>query len=664
MNNRLKKSENKGNVRQNGVHHPFGLSPGLTEKLNQAVTQHRQNHFDSAAQIYQSILSAKPEHFDTLQLYATVLAQTGRLDQALTVFTKACEVAVSQRIEGAKLVGIYNNLGNIYKGQGQLDLALSSYTKSLDLNHNYAEAHNNIGLILFEQFRFEEAVISYERALQLNPKFLQAFNNKGSALRELGNYSQALKSFEQALELNPEYAQAHSNKGLVLQDLQNWEAALNAYQTALKYKPDYAEALNNCANVYKELGQTQKAKQFYLDALALRNDYPDALCNLGALYREDQQISDAMQCYTRALELNPSFAQAFYNRGNLFKDLRDFGRAMTDFHRAVRLMPNFAEANLNIAIVSLTLGNMAPGWLGFEWRWRSKELKQSGVNAYAEHPLWLGEGSLVNKTILLHAEQGLGDTVQFCRYAKLIKALGARVILVVPNELFELLIGLEGVDQLFRKGGSPPHFDYQCPLMSLPLAFNTQLKNIPSPNAYIQCDPAKASFWSNWLSTHQYQKTNKAKVGLAWSGNPLHHNDRNRSLSLSQLHELAQLDLDFISLQKNMSQTDKETLVTFSSVRDVSAALHDFSDTAALVECLDLVVTVDTSVAHLAAAMGKPVWVLLPLNSDWRWLDQTSTTPWYSCMRLYRQSTHRDWRSVLEQVRFDLCSKFNLKLTH
>ena len=663
MNNRLKKSANKANVRQNGVNHSFGLSPALTEKLNQAVAQHRQNQFDSAAQIYQSILGAKPEHFDTLQLYATLLAQTGRPDQALTFFTRACEVAVSQRIEGAKLVGIYNNVGNIYKGQGQLELALSSYAKSLELNHNYAEAHNNIGLILFEQSRFEDALISYERALQLNPKFFQALNNKGSALRALGNYSHALKAFEQALELNPEYAQAHSNKGLVLQDLQHWEAALNAYQTALKYKPDSAEALNNCANVYKELGQTQKAKHLYLDALALRKDYPDALCNLGALYREDQQLPDAMQCYTRALELNPSFAQAFYNRGNLLKDLRDFGRAMTDFQRAVRVIPHFAEANLNIAIVNLTLGNMAPGWLGFEWRWRSKELKQSAMNAYANHPLWLGEGSLINKTILLHAEQGLGDTVQFCRYAKLIKALGARVILEVPHELFELLTGLEGVDQLLRKGESPPHFDYQCPLMSLPLAFNTQLKNIPSPNAYIKCDPTKALFWTNRLSTHQYPDGNKAKVGLVWSGNPAHHNDRNRSLSLSQLHELVQLDLDFISLQKNMSQTDKETLVTFSSVRDVSPTLRDFSDTAALVECLDLVVAVDTSVAHLAAAMGKPVWVLLPFNSDWRWLEKTSTSPWYSCMRLYRQRTNKDWKSVLEQVKFDLCSNFNLTLT-
>ena len=636
------------------------LNPSLALELNKATEYHQKKQFQLAKPIYEHVLSLVPEHFDSLQLYATLLAQTGLLKQALSILLRAKEVANLQIIDQSKLVGLFNNLGNIYKGLGQLELALKSYSKAIELKQEYADAYNNKGLVLYDLSLFDEALNCYEKATKLNPRFVQAFNNMGNAFRALGSNAQALSSFDQALAISPEYAQAYSNKGLVLQDLQNWDAALIAYQAALKLKPDYAEALNNCANVYKHLEQPQVAVEFYLAALGVRKDYVEAWNNLGSVFKEQKQFTQAEQCYTQAIELNPAHAQAFYNRGNLYKDLRKLSLALKDFECAVQILPSFSEAQLNIAIVQLTQGNTAQGWPGFEWRWKSKELSQSLGFKVFDKPLWLGSESLVNKTILLHAEQGLGDTIQFCRYASLVKGLGARVILQVPSELFNLLGTLVGVDTLLRNGECAGDFDFHCPLMSLPLAFKTDLQSTPYPNAYIDCDPNIAQVWRTRVDAKKQwapEMTKRLKIGLVWSGNPKHLNDRNRSLTLSHFEDLVAMEHQFISLNKNLTLWDQECLTSLtqaSMIKDFSPLIKDFSDTAGLVDCLDLVITVDTSVAHLGGAMGKPVWILLPFNSDWRWLTKVETTPWYNSVRLYRQDMPDDWTGVLAAVKSDL----------
>lgn len=657
MNNRKNSAlTSKTNVLK-GREKKLVLSSVLQGKLSLAVKHHQQKQFEIAAPLYELILDAHPDHFDALQLYATLLAQTGQLEKALAILIKVTEVARNQGIDQQKLVGVFNNLGNVYRALGRLELAVSSYEEAILLNSHYADAHNNKGLVLAELFRFEEAVLSYQQALRINPNFVQSLSNMGSALRECGQYTEALKAYDHALELNPQYAQAHANKGLVLQDMQSWDAALTAYKEALKIRPDYAEALNNCANIYKKLGLKNEARQYYLAAIGLRSDYADALNNLGSLFKEDHQFDQALQCYSKALELNPGYCEALYNRGNLYKDLRYFKNALVEFSRAVHVKPSFAEANLNIAIVNLTLGEMKKGWAGFEWRWKSTELRETlGLRCF-EQPLWLGRESLVGKTILLYCEQGLGDTIQFCRYAQVVQGLGARVILEVQHELFTLLGSLPGVDTLIKKGVNPPPFDFQCPLMSLPLALNMSLQNIPNPDGYIQCDQAAVNVWSTRLDS---QSTRKPMIGLVWCGNPKHLNDRNRSLPLNQLRVITSLGCQFVGLQKEWSDADKNMLGDSNLIQDVSTMLQDFGDTAALLEVLDLIITVDTSVAHLAGAMGKQVWVLLPFNSDWRWLEHKVSTPWYSSMTLYRQSNFSDWGNVLERVKSDLSQMFGL----
>jgi len=648
---------NKGAVQRSVKSSKFELNPELGQKLNQALAYHRENKLALARSLYESILKAQPEHFDTLQLYATLLAQSGDLVLALEYLLCAARVAPAQAVEPSKLVGVYNNLGNIYKGLDKLDLALSSYGKASELNPVYADAHNNKGLVLLEQCKYLEALSCFNETLRLNPSFIQALNNKGNALRALGHYPEALSSFDQALSLNPDYAQAHSNKGLVLQDMHNLEAALNAYQFAIKLRPNYAEALYNCANVYKELDQFQLAEDYYQAAIEAREDYAQAFNNLGSVYKLQRKFDEALESYSRALQINPSFALALYNRGNLFKDLNNSSAALADFARAVKVDASFAEAQLNISMVYLALGDFQRGWAGFEWRLKSKVLLPTvGIRSF-DQPTWLGHQSLTNKTILLYAEQGLGDTLQFCRYATLTKERGARVILEVPVELFTLLENLQGVDVLLRKGDALPHFDYQCPLMSLPFAFNTELQNIPGGSAYIQCDPIKAKFWHSKIDLRE---SNKPKVGLVWSGNSNHLNDSNRSISLSLLRDLLTLDCQFFSLQKELSSPDKLALGKSSELEDMSSFLQDFGDTAALVSNLDLVIAVDTSVAHLAGAMDKPVWLLLPFNSDWRWLQGVSTSPWYPSMKLYRQKVPGDWQNVLVNVKSDLSKLFGL----
>jgi len=326
--------------------------------------------------------------------------------------------------------------------------------------------------------------------------------------------------------------------------------------------------------------------------------------------------------------------------------------AIASFKQAVSIKPDYAEARWNLSLAQLLDGNFEQGLLGYEWRWNSEELlKFIGVRKVFLQPLWLGEESLKDKAILLHAEQGFGDTIQFCRYAQLVAKLGAKVFLEVQPPLVQLLNSLEGVNQIIANGSELPDFDYQCPLLSLPLAFKTTLENIPSPLGYIKNDKEKLIKWQ----AHLGEKL-KPRIGIVCSGSAAHKNDRNRSLTLSKLVEHLPSNYEYISLHKEVRDIDQQVLMDRSEIKHFGNILEDFSDTAALCGLMDLVISVDTSVAHLAAALGIPTWVLLPYNPDWRWLLDREDSPWYSSMKLYRQTKIDDWTSVFEKIKSDLRS--------
>ena len=301
-------------------------------------------------------------------------------------------------------------------------------------------------------------------------------------------------------------------------------------------------------------------------------------------------------------------------------------------------------------------GDFENGLQLYESRWAAEKVCEIAGKRFFDRPAWLGAESLQDKTILLYGEQGLGDFIQFCRYVKLVADLGANVILEVPQLLTVLMKGLDGVSQLVVKGKELPFFDYQCPLLSLPLAFKTNLDNIPNPSGYINLDsyPNKTTEWKVRLGSKL-----KPRVGLVWSGNPHHKNDHNRSILLRDILPFLPNQLEYVSLQKEVREVDKLTLDSNPHILNFSSHLNDFVDTAALIENLDLVISVDTSVAHLSGALGRKTWTLLPNVPDWRWLLDRGDSPWYPSMKLYRQTCIGDWNSVLDRVKSDLSGNFN-----
>lgn len=392
--------------------------------------------------------------------------------------------------------------------------------------------------------------------------------------------------------------------------------------------------LNEAEAIYEEILQSQPRNFGVLQLLA-------------GIATQRKNFVAAVELFDKALKIDPSHAPTHYNRGVALGYLKRFDEALESYDRVLSITPDHAEAHWNLSLWRLLMGDFARGWAGYEWRWRWGEQEKSKRNF--TRPLWLGEESLAGKTVLLHSEQGLGDTLQFCRYAKLVDDLGARVQMEVPEPLFALFKKLPGVAQLIKTGDVLPVFDYHCPLMSLPLAFKTDLNTIPAMQRYITSQPDKVTKWRARLGAPI-----KHRVGLVWSGRPGHWNDHHRSISLADLVKYLPHDYQYVSLQKDVRDPDKAVLQAHAEILHVGAQLHDFADTAAVCELMDVVVSVDTSVAHLAGAMGKPVWILLPFIPDWRWLLDRADSPWYPTAKLFRQPALGDWASVLESVRQEL----------
>jgi len=473
------------------------------------------------------------------------------------------------------------------------------------------------GLALHQQGRFKEAQAFYEHILDLQSNHFDAMQLLGTLSAQTKQFIKAVEFLVKALQINPNHAEANNNLGNALKELGRFDEALVSYEKAISINPDYAEAYSNRGNILKEL----------------------------------KRLDEALISHDKAICLQNNYAEAYSNRGNVLLQLERLEEALASYARAITLKPDYAEPNWNLSLGHLLLGNFEDGWRGYEWRWKIENISQTaGIRSFPQ-PLWLGVPSLQGKTILLYAEQGLGDTIQFCRYIPYIAQLGAKVILEVHPPLVRLLQNLEGVSQIIAKGAALPQFDYQCPLMSLPLAFKTALETIPPIALRITSDINKVTKWQTQLG----EKT-KPRVGIVWSGSAIHKNDHNRSLTLSQLLPYLPSKIEFICLQKEIRETDKALLAQHGDIKHFGEALEDFTDTAALCELMDVVMSIDTGVAHLAGTLGKPTWVLLPFMPDWRWLLGREDSPWYPSVKLYRQEKGGDWEGVLRKVHTDLSS--------
>ena len=389
----------------------------------------------------------------------------------------------------------------------------------------------------------------------------------------------------------------------------------------------------------------------YERAIASKPDFAEAHNNRGLALCDLDRHNEALVSFERAIALKPDFAEAYYNRGNTLRELRRHTDALVSYQRAIALRPDYASAHWNLADCHLLLGDFANGWKEYEWRWKLNQ-REHGKRDFAQ-PLWSGAQPLKGRKVLLHSEMGLGDTLLFCRYAKEVAALGAQVVLEVQPPLLLLLAGLEGVAGTVPHGAPLPAFDYHCPLLSLPLAFRTDMQSIPASVPYIRSNPERVASWRFKLG-----EKSKPRVGIVWSGSAALKNDR-RSMGLAAMLPLLRDWAEWVSLQKEVRDADNALLASRADIRQVGAELSDFAETAAVVELMDVVVTVDTSVANLAGAMGKPVWILLPFNPhDWRWMLDREDSVWYPTARLFRQPAMGDWATVIRRVDEELARQF------
>ena len=477
-------------------------------------------------------------------------------------------------------------------------------------------------------------------------------SNFGVVLCELRRFSEALARYDKAITVKSDYADAHFNRGVTLQELKRFEEALASYDRAINLRPDYAEALSNRGNTLKEMKRLDEALASYDRAISVRPDHAEALSNRGNALHNLKLFDEALASYDRAVSVRPGYAEALCNRGNTLKELKRFDEALASYDSSVRAQPDYAEAHFNEALCRLLIGDFDRGWEKHERRWGTKQL--GNIKRSFSQPLWLGHENISGKTILLHAEQGYGDTIQFCRYVPLVAERGAHVILEVQKPLYELMSTLTGAAQVVSKGDPLPDFEMHCPLLSLPLAFGTRLETIPAKMPYLYASSQIVKNWAARLGSKRCPR-----IGLAWSGNSSHKSDSNRSIGLQSLLPLLDIDAAFVSLQKDVRSDDLSVLKEQKDILHFGEALKDVSHTAALISNLDLVISVDTSLAHLAGAIGKPVWVLLPFIPDWRWLLDREDSPWYSAARLFRQSERGDWGSVFGKLERELKLQLN-----
>ncbi len=652
-----------------------GQPSKLALQLNKAIASYQAGQFGEAEQICQKIVATKSNFFDAQYVLAVVLASQGKHELALTSYNRALAVqpnhadALSnrgntlkelQRLEEAlasfdraialqpKHIGALNNRGVILHLLRRFDEAMASFDRALAVQPDFVDALCSRGNTLHALGRFDEALACYDRALAQQPGLLAALCNRGNTLRALKRFDEALASYERAIALRPDFAEAHSNRAITLAELKRYDETLAAFERYLTLRPHDAEGYNNRGVILDEMKRHDEALANYDRALSLRPDYADALYNRGNCLHELGRFAEAIACYDRLLPMRPNDGDMYNNRGKILKELNRYDEALEASGRAVALRPDSIIAHCNEASLRLLAGDFERGWAEYEWRWKKADMAPAKRNF--PQPLWLGGEDIAGKTILLHAEQGMGDTVQFCRYATAVAARGARVILEVDPPLVGLMASLAGPSQVVAKGGTMgsalPEFDVHCPLISLPLAMGTRLETIPARTPYLHVSQDLCSEWDARLGAKI-----RPRIGLAWAGNAKHERDRERSIGLAAFLPLFEVDATFVSLHKELRPDDQTVLNTRPDILHFGDALKDYTDTAALISQLDLVISVDTSVAHLAGALAKPVWITLTYVPEWRWLLNREDSPWYPTARLFRQNEAREWGSVVTRVR-------------
>jgi tetratricopeptide (TPR) repeat protein len=610
----------------------------VAEVFALAFDHHQSGHLDQAERLYRQILQADPGNADAHHLLGVLTYQTGRYDQA--------EASISYALAlNPRAAAYHSNLGVVQEALGNKEAALASYERAIELQPDYAEAHSNVAAILFGQDKLEGAADHYRQAVVIRPNWPEAHTSLGNALLGLDRLDEAVAHYQTALRQKPNFPEACNGLGNALMGQGKYEEAVALYRQAVRISPDYPEAHNGLGNAFERQGKPDEAIESCRQALRLRPDFAEAHYHLGNARERQEEVDEAIRCYRQALQLKSNFPDAWNNLGWALARKNELNEGIRCIEEALRLKPGLAVAHWNRAVLWLLSGDFARGWPEYEWRWRRPDLAERPF----QQPRWDG-ASLMGRSILLYAEQGLGDTLQLIRYAPLVKQLGGKVIVECQPPLVRILAGAPGIDQLLAQGSRLPPFDFQAPLFSLPGILHTTLETVPATVPYLCADSALAAHWQREL-----EPLRGFKIGIAWQGMPTFRYDRQRSIPVAKFACLAQLPgVQLISLQKGPGAEQLQELAGRFSVLDLGSRLDEasgaFMDTAAVMNVLDLVICSDSAVAHLAGALGVPVWVALPLVPDWRWLLEREDSPWYPTMRLFRQTRDGNWEDVFGRM--------------
>jgi tetratricopeptide (TPR) repeat protein len=502
--------------------------------------------------------------------------------------------------------------GTRHHREGRLAEAERIYRRILERQRNHDGALHLLGVIARETGHTDMAIKLIRRAIGINPRVAGYYNNLGNALCGKEQFGEAAVAYRQALGIDPDFALAHYNLGNALvenDEFDGLDEAIAAGRRTILLQPDYAEAYNNLSIALQRKGNF---------------DESISLCR-------------------RALALKPDYAEAYSNLGNALRDKGDLDASIAAYRRAIELKPDFAAAHFNLAMVLLLGGDFRQGWAEYEWR--LKDPRKPQPRPFIQ-PRWTGE-DISGRTILLYGEQGTGDALQFVRYAPLVAQRGGRVLIGCAPELTRVLRSNPGLGQILTRDGARPSFDFHAPLLSLPLIFQTDAGSIPASVPYLSAEPALLDVWDRRLGAPDGQ----VRVGLVWAGNPRFKGDRTRSLNLQQLAPFADArEVKFYSLQKGPAGVQAKNPPAGLELVELGPELNDFADTAAVMSLMDLIITTDTSVPHLAGALGRAVWVMLQFVPDFRWLLERDDSPWYPTMRLFRQTSVGDWKGVIQRV--------------
>jgi tetratricopeptide (TPR) repeat protein len=613
MNRQQRRAGKKQGARLPPSAPPSSPSAFIEGLLLQAARLHEAGRLAEAAQLYQQILQIDPRHADALHRLGIAAHQLGRTEMAFD------------------LVG-----------------------RAIEQDRHHPGYHVDLGNMLLERGRATEAALSYRRALQLQPGLAIAHFNLGNALRADGRLDQAQAAYAEAAAHQPGFAEAHNNQGLAAQALGRLDTAETAFATALINRPTYAEAHGNLGLVQLDRGRIPQAAGCFQRALALQPALAEAHNGLGNVLQRRDRLEEAEAAFGRALTARPSYAEAHHNLGLTLKEQGRLRDAIEAYDRAIHLAPDLAEARFAQSLALLQLGAWPDGWRRYESRWAQKSEPAVRLRRYPQ-PVWQGEPA-AGRTILLWVEQGFGDTIQFVRFARDMTLRGWKVVLEVQRELARLLTTMPDI-AVVPQGTALPPFDVHCPIMGLPGRLGLTLDTL-SAGGCLRPDAEAVQHWRAILGGAA-----GLKVGVVWRGSPGHKRDRCRSMMPAVFAGfLDQPGIEVISLQKDGRPEELAALPAARLLYDSGPELGDFADTAALVAALDLVISVDTSVLHLAAALGVPCWGLIDFAPDWRWLTARSDSPWYPSLRLFRQPRRGDWPSVARAVRAELANLVNRRL--